>query len=437
MDKNTILKAVIDYNNVKPYPVRFHMPGHKGRSVGLPFDDAFAYDLTEIPSTGNLLDPDDGDVTDTTLEYITGVCGTHNTVISAGGATLALQTAILCAVRKSRRKIVYCYRHIHRSAVYAMAMCGVDVRWLADGEYPDSKAAAMLVTSPDYYGRTLDICTIADKCAKYSIPLIVDCAHGPHLIYHDGGRLHPTRNGAALTVDSLHKTLPALTGCALLHSMPYAGGVFSRDDMLSAMRTFASTSPSYLLQCSTVRCVEFMEENGSALLGELYTKLTDTKRKIRMLGFDVPDRGDPFRLVICDGNAPELEKLLADDNIIAEFSDADNLVLIPSVMTDDTDLGRLVTSLENAVKRGFVPTAPTIDNACVIPGIPGRIFSLRKAVMSDSTVVPTDKAVLQICAEPVTPYPPGVPVVMPGEVITEEAAQFILSHGIDTVRVVK
>jgi len=431
MDNNTILKAVIDYRNSDT--ARFHMPGHKGRPVGLPFDCALEYDLTEIDSTGNLLDPSKGDVTDSTLEYMKQVYGTSATVMSAGGATLALQGAILASVRRSGVKTIICSRHIHRSAVYAMALCGAEPLWMTGDTIPDAKAAAALVTSPDYYGRMCDIAAISQLCEKRKIPLIVDCAHGSHLRWWQKGSLHPTKLGAALTVDSPHKTLPAMTGCALLHSMPFGGECFGEEELLSAMRDFSSTSPSYILQCSLCRCVEFMDENGTELLKKLYAKLGEVRRKIRAMGYSVPDTDDPFRLCIVDANSRDLEALLAGSGVVVEFADAENVVLIPSVMNTEADFLRLTSALENALESGFVPSEPMSDGR--IPKIPESAMPIRDAVMTRHVTLSTSEAVGRICAEPVTPYPPGVPVVMPGEVIDRDTAEFILSRNITQVRV--
>ena len=175
-----------------------------------------------------------------------------------------------------------------------------------------------------------------------------------------------------------------------------------------------------------------MEENGRDRLDRLYELLFDVKARIRALGFEVPDCGDPFRLVIRDCNAPAIESELASDNVIVEFADADNAVLIPSVMTDTADIERLVSSLERTVKNGFVPKAPDSDSS--LPRYFKAVMSLSEAVMAANEVVPINKSIGRICAEAVTPYPPGVPVVMPGEVITKEAVDFAYRRGVDTVR---
>nr|MBQ4319542.1 hypothetical protein [Clostridia bacterium] len=343
------------------------------------------------------------------------------------------QGAILASIRRSGVKNVICSRHIHRSAVYAMALCGAEPLWMTGKELPDAEAAAVIVTSPDYYGRMCDAANISRQCEKRKIPLIVDCAHGSHLIWHRNGALHPTRLGAALTVDSPHKTLPALTGCALLHSMPFGGETFGAEELLSAMRVFSSTSPSYILQCSLCRCVEFMEEKGTALLEELLKMLDDVRQRIRSMGFAVPDTDDPFRLCISDARSKELEALLAEKGVVAEFADAENVVLIPSVMNTEEDFDRLASALEKALEKGFVPTKPQSDGR--MPNIPERAMPMRDAVMMRHVTLDTHDAVGRICAEPVTPYPPGVPVVMPGEIIDGAAAEFILGRGITQVRV--
>ena len=165
-------------------PARFHMPGHKSRGGISPYD---ALDLTELGATGNAMEGGD-DVFSAAFREASALYGTSATVYSAGGATLALQGAIALASRRVKR--FACFRAVHRSVINAFALLGIDPVWISGPEeIPDN--AAVVVTSPDYYGRMADIRRLSDVAHRRGGLLVVDCAHGAHLAFYDGGRLHP------------------------------------------------------------------------------------------------------------------------------------------------------------------------------------------------------------------------------------------------------
>ena len=407
-------------------PARFHMPGHKGRGGISPYD---ALDLTELGATGSAMEGGD-DVFSAAFREASALYGTSATVYSAGGATLALQGAIALASRRVKR--FACFRAIHRSVINAFALLGIDPVWISGPEeIPDN--AAVVVTSPDYYGRMADIRRLSDAAHRRGGLLVVDCAHGAHLAFYDGGRLHPLRNGADLAADSLHKTLPALTGSALLHAM---GGV-TAEECLSAMRLFGSTSPSYLINLSTERCLSLMSREGEKLHAGLLARLSEVRRRLSEMGFTAlsSEPRDPFRLVLRMENARDIAARLEDAGVIPEFADSRHIVTIPSVMTSDSDLERLLSALERL--RDIVVRSPEPEDTDAAPPLrPEKAMTLRQAALSPHVTVAAARSAGMICGEAATPYPPGVPAVMPGEIISREAAELLVSSGVMTVSAV-
>jgi arginine/lysine/ornithine decarboxylase len=224
-------------NYARQNPVRFHMPGNKGRISRFNFD--MSADVTELPFTDNLYNPDGETGIIYRLEDKIAACFFPDTdcvhsVISCGGATLCIQGALLTLARLSRHnreKFLICDRASHISLINALALLNITPLWICSGNacefisraedyikiYGNAVIGAF-VTSPDYYGKMKDIKAISGLCKKYSVPLVTDNSHGSHLAFHKDGELHPIKAGADISVDSVHKTLPALTGAAILHT---------------------------------------------------------------------------------------------------------------------------------------------------------------------------------------------------------------------------
>ena len=236
---------------------RFHMPGHKG-ILPPPLCEAPAYDFTELPLTGSLFEGI-GPMAETERAF-SAFYNSGASLLSAGGSTLCIQAML--ALGASPGGKIAAGRNCHAAAVNAMALLGLEPVWL----YPDEPSGtalpgrvspalvgralrenpdlqAVYLTSPDYFGVLCDVEAIAEICHRRRVPLLVDNAHGAHLAFFG---LHPMALGADLCCDSLHKTLPALTGAALLHLRDGARAEEAR----ARMALFGSTSPSYLILLS-------------------------------------------------------------------------------------------------------------------------------------------------------------------------------------------
>ena len=410
-------------------PARFHMPGHKGRSDFSSPD--ISLDLTELPYTGSAMEPGD-EIFSSAYAEASKLYGSSATIYSASGATLALQAAIFIAGK--RKPVFACFRSIHRSAVNAMALLGIDPVWISSPEMiPEN--SAVLVTSPDYYGRMADIKALSETAHSKNALLVVDGAHGAHLAFYRGGIYHPLRLGADLAAESLHKTLPALTGAALLHAKP---SDITADECLGATRLFGSTSPSYLINLSSERCLYIMSRSGEELLSNLLRRITGAVTDLESLGYEFLSSGqrDPFRIVFRMKNARSFASGLARMGIICEFADNEHIVLIPSPNSSSADFDRLYKACAALSGFNIKCEAPEKDTVYDIPP-PPKAMSLREAVLAAHETVPASQAAGRICGEAATPYPPGIPAVMPGEIITKDAADILREGGCVCLNVVR
>ena len=424
----------------------FHTPGHKSHWAAL--DELLQLDFTELPDTDSLYEAD-GPILQAE-QHAASVLGAKRTLFSAGGCTLCIQAMLRLATMGGKRKII-ASRVLHRSAVHTMALLDLEPIWLlprqdagpglpgrihpadvakALEDHPD--AAAVYLTSPDYYGVLSPIKEIADQCQRYNVPLLVDNAHGAHLGFTS--QPHPLQQGAAMTADSPHKTLPVLTGGAYLH---LADDTFS-DDAKDAMALFGSTSPAYPVMASLDLCNHWLELYGHSAYAPLEQQVAKLKETAQKLGFTLPlGPTDPTRLCLgteqlgFSGHA--LAESFRQKSVEPEHWDDGFVVLIPTPFNTEEDF----LQLEKALTAGAALGRQPMNTHPSLPAMPKAVCSPRQAMFAPKETIPLDKAAGRIAADAACPCPPGIPVVMPGEVITEEIIQFLRRYGFSSVKVVK
>lgn len=430
--KDSVTHALINY--ASQAAARFHMPGHKGRGdPSLPFYSALPFDVTELDATDNLYAPADDGVFRTELDFLRELYGTAATLVTAGGATSAVCAAFACCTRHAPGLPVLCDRKAHLSVINALALLGMDPVWFDAGTvtcgnvgdllniFSNTKFSAVFTTSPDYYGQARDIHALAALADSLGVPLIVDNSHGSHLFFYGEGQLHPLKQGASLVIDSIHKTLPALTGAALLHAADTRFS-FTEDELRSALRLFVSTSPSYPISSSACACLREMAERGADLHNKLLEMVSHARKSLALFGYTVEPSYDPFRLCISDANAQALYNFLAERGIVCEFCDGRTVVLLTSVRNIDKDFALLVEAC-----RYFTPTPPRPEKPYVFR-VPQRAMSPREAILCRQENIQLTDARGRIAAAPAAPYPPGIPVIVPGEVYDDEVIKTLLSY---------
>ncbi len=419
-------------------PVRFHMPGHGGVGYNSLTEQYFKYDITENGKTDNLYSPMKDGFVECTLKKIESSYNSPNSILSAHGATSCVQAAIYCCTILKGRKF-FLHRKCHVSVINALALCGADAVYFEDiddlkcrlSQEPNS---TIVLTSPDYYGQMLDIREFSKLCHKFSSYLIVDNSHGAHLPWC--GNLHPILLGTDFSIDSLHKTTPSLTGSAILHS-----SVASREFMLEAIKLFVSTSPSYLIAASADGAVDFMNTFGKERIEKLIKAINDFAVHAAKYGIirETYDIYDPCRITLASADIKgkqydmtELCAFLESKNIVPEFASKEKCVLIPSVFVSDNDFSALLECIKE-----FVTNAKLYDTVPFSQyPVAKRAISIRRAVFSHKI---NTKAVLcegKISACTKYVYPPGIPIITPGDIIDKEIISALLKVGITDVDIV-
>lgn len=427
----------------------FHTPGHKGR---LDFGGA-ALDLTELPDTGSLYDG--GDAIEVSECLYAEAFGAGATFYSAGGCTLCIQTMLSLGCGGTGGRILMA-RNAHRSAVNAAVLLDLDPLWLwpeAGGqptvENLDEKLKthldiqAVYITSPNYAGQTADVAGMAALCHDRGVPLLVDNAHGSHL---GAFGMHPLALGADMTADSAHKTLPVLTGGAVLHlSKKWTAGkdsVALRREVKAAMALFGSTSPAFPVLASLDRAQDWWRREGPDAYRQTAVLVKALRGMAIRAGYGIQgdERADPTRLTLhtvpLGLSGLRAAKAFRRLGCEPEYADKSMLVFIVTPFNTEEELDRLGAAIqavpgvcrEKDEPQAFDPFA------C---GIPLKRMSPRMAALLPSEEIPSGQAAGRIAARTVCPCPPGIPAVVPGEEIGPELADLLSAWGIPMVTVVR
>lgn len=444
--KTPIFDFLNEYNDSGR--IRLHTPGHKGRIEG--FGDMAGLDLTEIDGADSLFDA--SGIIGESEEIASSIFGSYRTFYSAGGSTLSIYAMLSVIVRRCGRKIIAA-RNSHRSFINAIALLDIEPIWI----YPDYEegsaiggcitksavrnalranpdAKAVYITSPDYLGAMSDIRGISAICDGEDIPLIVDNAHGSHLRFSKPD-LHPISIGATMCCDSAHKTLPVLTGGGYIHVADNKFGKEYAEQIKENMALFASTSPSYLIMASLDLCNAYLYNEVSDDVERVTEQVIDIKNKLHRLGYIVL-KGDQMRISLSaverGYTGVELAHELRQRGIECEYADDNYAVLLFSPVSSDQDIAAVWDALIAIKARAPIPFA---DFSVDI--YPERKMSARRALFAQREKVAVDNAVGRVCAEVKISCPPGVPIVVPGEIITDKCIKVLKRYGILELYVVK
>ncbi len=429
------------------YPRSFHTPSHKSNDAyWKKINNILDYDLTELPETGSLFDAEG--LTALAEDAAAKAFGTKGTFFSPAGCSHAIQAMLRLALSEGGKLL--CSRIIHRSAVNAMALLDIypvfirndssagkdflgrlDPQRVSDSLKADNEIKAVYLTSPDYFGVLSDITGLSDVCRQYNIPLLVDNAHGSHLLWL-GKNQHPLSFGADMSADSAHKTLPVLTGGAWLqiNNEKYL------NNARSALSLFSSTSPSYMTMLSLDMCREWLQREGREAFSRLEKRLKPIKTQLRQMGFTFPEGIiDPVRLAFstaaAGANANSLAAFLRKKSLEVEYSDDTRIIMIPSPMNTESDF----TALEGALSEyKWEPERISLETAY---NIPEMLMRPHEALLSKSETISIENALGRISAENACLCPPGIPAVIMGEKIDSATLEILRHEKIKNIKVVK
>lgn len=428
------------------HTARFHMPGHKGKDVLPDFGPILPLDFTEVYETGNLY-TGEGPIRQAE-EQAARFYHASDCHFLTGGSSQGIH-AMLYAAAGAQADVLF-DRNCHKSAAHAAAMLDLSPAFVFPKTIepfgipgllcPDDidqaltqnpSIRAVLVTSPNYYGIRQDIPALAAVCHAHGVKLLVDAAHGAH--FPAVGLPSPIEEGADLAALSAHKTLYALGQSAMLLS----NGTADSDRLREGAALFGTSSPSYAMMVSLDLARAALEQDDS------YQRAADAVRALRLHLAEhtrfrplTGDTLDPCRLTVSTAGTDWTGDQLADTlyerfGVACEMSDARNIVCIVTPADLDGNLDRLrdaLDTLSSEVQQASLPVP--------LPSLPAPrpALSVRRALLGHGTTLFLDDVQPgMICARPVTPYPPGVPVLWPGEEITAEHIVFLRNQCYNTI----
>ncbi|MDB9536394.1 aminotransferase class I/II-fold pyridoxal phosphate-dependent enzyme [Dolichospermum planctonicum CS-1226] len=438
----------------------FYTPGHKrGQGISPIFSDLlgkeiFRADLTELAELDNLFAPQS--VILAAQELAAEAFGAEKTWFLVNGSTCGIAAAILANCRMGEKIILP--RNIHSSVISGLILSGaipifinpeydqyLDITYsitpklvkAALIEHPDTKA--VLIVYPTYNGVCGDLKAISHLTNQYNIPLIVDEAHGAHFHFHPQLPTSALTAGADLTIQSIHKTLGAMTQASMLHIQ---GNRIDIDRINKALQLVQSTSPSFILLASLDAARHQMAIHGKKLMSQtwelaqeaiikinqipgLSTPLINSKKSPKFLDLDQTRLTVNVSEIGFTGFAAE-EILDKKFHVTPEFSSWQNLTFIISLGNTKADIQNLIQGLNNLT---YVTPLTSECQPCKhrnYATIPRDLsISPREAFFASSEVLPVEETQDRICAEIICPYPPGIPVLMPGEIITKLALEYL------------
>lgn len=437
----------------------FHTPGHKlgrGAHKSLLQDlgpAALALDLTVVPGLGDLYDRK-GPIRES-QRLAAALYGADESFYLVNGTTGGIYAMILAAVGPGQKIIVP--RNIHRSVMGALILSGavpvfvcpevdpelqiamnvtVDSVECAINQHPDAKA--LLMVNPTYYGVAADLARITSLAHERGLTVLVDEAHGPHFCFSADLPVQGMAAGADIVVQSTHKILGSLSQTSILHCRRDRISVPRLETMLQLTQ---SSSPNYILLASLEAAMAQMRETGPELVGRSVALAQTARRRINQIpglycfGADRVGRPgvfsqDPTKLVVTvnglglQGNDAEMW-LRYVGKVQAELSDANNVLFLITMADAENSINLLISALAalSAECSGRPESRrmlfePMPDMAAPIALTP------REAVFSRQERLDFSAAAGRICAETITSYPPGIPVLFPGERITPEAVSY-------------
>ncbi|KAM3301162.1 arginine decarboxylase [Capsicum chacoense] len=443
----------------------FHFPGHnRGQAAPSSLTQLigakpFLHDLPELPELDNLFAPE-GPILEA-QKRAARLFGASETWFLVGGSTCGIQAAIMATCSPGDTLILP--RNSHISAISSMVLSGAlpkyivpeyDFKWdvacgitpsqvndtIKELEMEGRKAAAILVVSPTYHGICSNLGEICLICHSYNIPVIVDEAHGAHLGFHQELPSSSLSQGADLAVQSTHKVLCALTQSSMLHMQ---GNLVDRERISRSLQMLQSSSPSYLLLASLDATRAQLSENRE----DIFDKAIDLALEARSLISKIPGISvfeypsfsssvhiDPLRLTVgvwqLGLSGFEADDILCNDfGVVCELVGTKSITLAFNLGTQRDHILRLVDGLMHLSQTSHFhqPVKDEGENVNRFVCFDDVRISMspREAFFASKCKVSIRDSIGEICGELVCPYPPGIPVLIPGEIITEEALNYL------------
>jgi len=470
----SLYEKLKEYGSSDFYP--YHMPGHKRNAYPGVLEDIADIDITEIDGFDNLAEPEG--IIKEALVRAAKICHADYSYFLVNGSTVGALVAISATVKKGGKLLLS--RNCHKSAYHASYLRNLELQYIFPDVIPgfevpeavnahqiedalscDGDIEAVMIVSPTYEGRVADVKAIAEVVHKYNIPLIVDEAHGSHLVFADGVDgfgMSACDTGADLVIQSTHKTLPAPTQTALLH---INGNLVKKSLVERFIRIYQTSSPSYPLICGIDEALKYMEENGKSDLlamkmafDELVSSINNRCKYVEVLVSSNNTLQDIGKLVISARKAGITGKELSDglrhvfhlelemctqtyalamftvadsEEAYSRMTDAllqidDNLIQINASLTQiDANLTQVDVNLRQMDKC----VQPVVYNSGICSV--NKVLTLAEAWDAETETVMIENAEGRVAGDFVTFYPPGIPILVPGERIARTHIEEIIN----------
>lgn len=431
------------------YP--YHMPGHKRKCCGKLPEEMYLRDITEIDGFDDLHQPEG--ILRELQEHAAALYGAEESFYLINGSTSGILSAVSAALPEGGHILMA--RNCHKAAYHAAYLRNLSVSYLypplmeeydiLDAISPDQvrealekepDIGAVLIVSPTYEGRISNIRKIAETVHEKGIPLIVDEAHGAHLGFFGDFAENSCQAGADLVIHSVHKTLPAPTQTALLH---VNGSRIDRVRLRRFLHIYQSSSPSYLLMAGIDNALQYVEETGVqvfAAFAARYRKLLADLASCRNLRF-LPlnqKRQDIGKLLIStkmtNVSGKELYEMLLKEHHLQLEMAAETYALAMFTVNDTEEGYRRMRAallrIDAALDSGEMDCAT--NERC--PGYPvqmdsGDQISLARAWDREKRYVSLEESEGCRAGEFVNLYPPGIPLLVPGERIAPQQPAYL------------
>lgn len=434
----SIIKKIKQYYR-KNKTILFTTPSHSQGEFIIPKlnkllgKDYFKIDFSEIDGFDNLRNPKG--ILKKLQRDFAKIYDTKATFMLTNGSTSGIIAAINSVVKEGEKILLA--RNCHISVYNALVITGAIPIWFLP-EYnhewdiyngvkgtdiqrlvaKHSDIKAIVITSPTYEGVFSEIELISQICKQNNIKLIVDEAHGALLKFDQTLQKSAINLGADISVQSLHKTAGAPNPCALLHLGKDSGiSISNIQDNLNLINT---TSPSYPIMCAIEATVKYLDsKKGRKNLINLHKEITNFKKKLHP-NICVLEKNDKTKILIkIDGVPTEnITKILNRCfDIEEEYSNNKSLLFITGIGTTKNKLKKLRKALNDIYLKTDKIKTTEIANKVYLPQ---TVMTPRKALQSDKRKIETTESLGEICGEIIIKYPPGIPSILPGEIITVE-----------------
>lgn len=440
--------SLVQYSNSDYYPM--HMPGHKRNSELLSMQNPYTLDITEIEGFDNLHHAEG--ILQEGMKRAAGLYGSEHTEYLIGGSTAGILAGIAACTKKGDKILVA--RNSHKSVYHAIYLNelqpvylyprGESIFDINGGISPENikemlikhpDVTLVVITSPTYEGILSDIKTISEITHQYKVPLLVDEAHGAHLGFHPSWPKNSVQLGADVVIHSIHKTLPAFTQTGLIH---VNGSLVDFEEVVRYLGIYQTSSPSYLLMAGIEQCVTLLEQKGNDLftkykkqLWNFYDRMKQLKNLRILTREDVKSSGsfdmDPSKITISvketDMTGSQLYYCLLEQyKIQMEMVSKDYVLGITSICDKEEGflrLGDALLEIDSKVKYNTIERRHTDTNyekeGANFDSYPDIVMQSHKACEARIETLPLLSSAGRVSAEYVYLYPPGIPLLVPGE----------------------